>query len=395
MQQQKGRKRKLLIMLPLFVAPVVGLVLLFSGKQKQNAASEAQEANAFNAVLPSANLKEEGRNKLELYMQAQKDSAKQNEVLQQDPFAKSLYDPAPPLEEQQYQLEKSRRIATGKSGDANERMVNERLDKLLVEINKPTAKEDPMPRQPGGGTLQQSEVADLEKLLTALQTPEALQDPEMARIETVLEKVLDIQHPERVKQKLAVKKETNSPAAYTVTTLPTETAKEAGFYGLEEQHSVTTAPDGTTILAAVPDDQVIQDGATIKLRLLQPVFVGNIPIPKGTLIAGKCAFSGDRVTVQIKDIVYRNNIYGVNLTAYDTDGLLGINVPGTMNSDVLKNGTSQAIQDLEILNTNPSVAAQAAATGIQTVKNLLTKKVKAMKATIKAGHQVLLKTSTY
>ena len=54
-------------------------------------------------------------------------------------------------------------------------------------------------------------------------------------------------------------------------------------------------------------------------------------------------------------------------------------------------GIGQTIQDVDILQTNPTVAAQVATTGIQTAKNLLTKKVKAVKATIKGGHQVLLK----
>ena len=46
---------------------------------------------------------------------------------------------------------------------------------------------------------------------------------------------------------------------------------------------------------------------------------------------------------------------------------------------------------MEMTTVDPSFKAQAAATGIGTVKNLLAKRTKMVKVTVKAGYKVLLK----
>jgi hypothetical protein len=72
------------------------------------------------------------------------------------------------------------------------------------------------------------------------------------------------------------------------------------------------------------------------------------------------------------------------------DGLEGIFVPGAVTRDVTKEGISQGISGMGITSLDPSLGAQAAAAGIETAKSLLSKKVKAIIVTVRAGHRVLL-----
>jgi len=392
MLDKKTKRKRLLIMLPLFVLPLVGILVLFLKGNTTNHPTDQKES-AFNATLPSANVREDGKNKLEIYMQAQKDSAKHHEDLLNDPYEKSLYDPAPPLEEQTRQLEKNFDPIMGSGVDPNEKKVNDRLDKLLKEINQatPSAKTSTTDER-NVSSLEPNEVKELEKMIEAMQSSSVAPDPEISRLETLLEKVLDIQHPDRVREKIRNKQDDKNRVVYNIVTYHADSLTNAnGFYSLDDKASITGIQDNTTILAVVHEDQTVQEGSTIKLQLLQDVFVSETYIPKGNFISGTCQFSGDRINVQLKNIAYKNTIYPISLTVFDTDGLLGINAPGSMTRDVTREGMGQATQDIEVLGTNTTLATQAASTGIQTLKTLLSKKVKKTKATIRAGHRVLLK----
>jgi len=64
------------------------------------------------------------------------------------------------------------------------------------------------------------------------------------------------------------------------------------------------------------------------------------------------------------------------------------------NSDqTVKTLLAQGISGMGITTLDPSLGAQAAAAGIQTAKTLLSKKVKAVIVTVRAGHRVLLQSA--
>ena len=73
------------------------------------------------------------------------------------------------------------------------------------------------------------------------------------------------------------------------------------------------------------------------------------------------------------------------------DGLIGIHIPGSINRDVSKESANEAITGVGMTTLDPSLAAQATSAGIQAAKSLLSKKVKLVKVTVKAGYSVLLK----
>jgi len=57
---------------------------------------------------------------------------------------------------------------------------------------------------------------------------------------------------------------------------------------------------------------------------------------------------------------------------------------------VAKQSAERGLQDVGFTSLNPSLATHAASAGIEAAKTLLSKKVKLIKVTVKAGYQVLL-----
>jgi hypothetical protein len=123
---------------------------------------------------------------------------------------------------------------------------------------------------------------------------------------------------------------------------------------------------------------------------------GTIPrtishrIPANNFIYGQCSVNTERLNVQLNSVVSNEQVYPIALRVFHLDGLEGIYVPGAITRDVTKEGVSQGISGMGITSLDPSLGAQAAAAGIETAKNLLSKKIKAVIVTVKASHRVLL-----
>lgn len=419
LEDKKKRKQKLLIVLPLFVILVtalfVGLVNI-TRKRAPELAPKSNAKSAFNTKLPSPDLPVKEKNKLEVYMEAAKDSAQRKAEWERDPNNKRFYDPGLPTSVEKSSARK--RLAAGisraalpttESTDPNEKKVNDRLARLYAALNKPAAAEkQDRPIFSGSAESRQQpdqsdeEISRLEKLLQAARTPDTVADPNLTRVEKVLDKVLDVQHPERVKERTRNTSTEIKPTIYAVSTRPKDSTQNEveykeglqlepnAFYGLGHEQDNDTTATGTTIQAVVHETQTLQNGSTIKLRLLQDIYITGHRIPASSFIYGQCSVNSERLNVQLTSAVCNEQIYPISLRVYDTDGLEGIYVPGAITRDVTKEGISQGINGVGITSLDPSLGAQAAAAGIETAKSLLSKKVKAVVVTIKAGHQVLL-----
>jgi len=243
-------------------------------------------------------------------------------------------------------------------------------------------------------------------------------DPEMEQIEAVLEKILDIQHPDRVKQKLEA---VNAKAK--ANTLPVELAKndenislinsnvtgshesidsasmfetlstpnlgQNGFFGLDDETQQANEV-GNAIEAVIHDMHELVAGSTVKMRLLNDIDIKGRLIPKDQFIYGVCAINGERLTVEVGSIRTGNSLLPVSLEVYDLDGLPGIYIPGAITRDAAKQASDNALQNIQLMSLDPSIGAQAAAAGVEAAKGLFSKKAKMIKVTVKAGYQVFL-----
>ncbi|MGI4734171.1 MAG: conjugative transposon protein TraM [Janthinobacterium lividum] len=175
-----------------------------------------------------------------------------------------------------------------------------------------------------------------------------------------------------------------------VSTLQTQSAPETNGF-----HTVGEASNANSNVNAVPavihNDQVVEQGSTVKLRLLQDVQLEGHLIPRNSFLYGTCSMSGNRLSIQATSVQYQGNLLPVTLKAFDIDGNEGLNIPGSIDRDALKQGASQGVTGADMLTMSPSLGAQAAGIAIQTGKALTGRKIKTVKIHLKANYQLLLK----
>jgi conjugative transposon TraM protein len=242
------------------------------------------------------------------------------------------------------------------------------------------------------------QIERLEHLLTAFQNRDTVTNPQLQQVSQVLDKILTIQHGEK-KPGIAADSIPDKPAL-AVSNQPTQPEPDFpaqavvpanGFFGANDDPD-SGLPAQPPLLAVVHGDQAVVTGAKVKLRLLQDIFVGGERIPANSFIYGPASISGDRVLIQLSSVSVKGRLLPVSLKVYDaTDGLEGLYVPGLISRDVLKENMSQSVSGVNIGSLDPSLGAQAAAAGIETARNLLSRKIRLVKATLKEGHIVILR----
>jgi conjugative transposon TraM protein len=266
----------------------------------------------------------------------------------------------------------------------------QKLSLLEKELNKPTTQNYSKSPEYSYGHLSTELPADVDRLEAMMNRMSAGEgeDPEIQQLSTVMDKILDVQHPSRVKERMKEKTLKESANAMTVSARSGGDTTVNGFYSLDNE---VDTKQFNAIEAVVNENQVLVNGSVIKLRLLQDVFVGNQKIPAGTFVFGTVGLNGERLQIEISSIRSGNSLFTVKMEVYDMDGLAGIHIPGAITRDVAKQSADNSLQMMELTTLDPSLKAQATAAGISTAKSLLSRKVKLLKVMVKAGYRVLLK----
>ncbi|MFP9100710.1 conjugative transposon protein TraM [Flavobacterium sp. RHBU_24] len=409
MTPKMKRQRKFMLVLPLLVLPFITLAFwaLGGGKMQAAEASTAQ-TKGFNLNLPDANLKDDKpMDKMRYYEEAQKDSARIRGLEQNDPSRLSQGQPEAfgnPFKDNPTAGGLNTSVSgTGQRNDPNTATIYRKLELLNKELNKPaiaTGNSDasaPTPR--GGASVGTADVDRLEKMMQAMNASGG-QDPEMAQLNSMLEKIMDIQHPERVKEQLDNAKAQKQQQAYTVSTGNDKAVTLLdnnvyyqnpgnGFYGLEDDLTNTTAQNA--IPAVIHETQTLTSGSIVKLRLQADINVNGVVIPKDSFIFGTASLSGERLGIEITSIRSGNSIFPIALEVFDMDGLGGIHIPGAIARDVAAQSADRSVQGVGLTSLDATWQGQAASAGIETAKTLFSKKVKLVKVNVKAGYQVLLR----
>ncbi len=174
-----------------------------------------------------------------------------------------------------------------------------------------------------------------------------------------------------------------------VSSLRTQTTPQANGFHTVGESSISS--NVNSVPAVVHNDQVVEAGSTVKLRLLQDVQLEGHLIPRNSFLYGVCSMSGNRLSIAATSVQYQGNLLPVSLKAFDIDGGEGLNIPGSIDRDALKQGAAQGVSGADLLTMSPSLGAQAAGIAIQTGKALTGRKIKTVKIHLKANYQLLLK----
>lgn len=409
------RQRKMMLVLPVLIIPFVTMGFwALGGGQGQTKNNLADTNKGLNLQLPDANLKDDkNADKLSFYNEADADSLKRDELLRNDPYYKdSMISRRNTLMSDTGNLLSTAPVNRGlnpspynKTADANEQRIYQKINEINKQINQPGngTQTNSTPNQPttNNDSNEQfsNEVDRLQDMMQQMNgSPEA--DPEMQQLNGTLEKILDIQHPDRVKEKLKEKSLKSKEQVFIVTRqfvknnislLDTGKSKrnaENKFFGVEED---ADSEEQNTVEAVVHQTQTLVNGAVVKMRLLNDIYLNSSLVKKGNFVFGIAELNDERLEININSIRNNNSLFPVKLEVFDMDGLAGIYIPGAISRDVAKQSTDNGLQLLELTSMDPSFKAQAAATGINTAKSLLSKKVKQVKVLVKAGYKVLLK----
>ena len=157
----------------------------------------------------------------------------------------------------------------------------------------------------------------------------------------------------------------------------------------------TAASDAPTVRACVAATQVIRAGSTVRLRLLEPVRIDGVLIPRNTLVYGTATISGMRLQVVVSSVEYGGRIFAVEASAYDLDGQPGLNVPNSRERTALKEALASVGQTAGTsVNVTRSagqqVLSELARGGLQASSQYVAEKLREVKITLKANHQLLL-----
>jgi conjugative transposon TraM protein len=406
------KHRKMLLVLPLLALPfITGIFWALGGGRMEAANLAAPEQKGFNLKLPDANLKEGLLlDKMNYYDIAALDSAKLDELIKKDPNYLSQPFQIDSIQDSNAVLLKEEQSGLNVSvyRDPNEEKVHQKLEALQKAISAPVT----LPVQnrdlsryakTSESSIASSDVDRLEEMMQSMHTQQDNPDPELQQLGGMLENILDIQHPDRIQEKLRKASQTQRGQVFSISTKEQESpisslqnksvntteSSPNRFYSLDEAENDDVTENA--IEAVIHETQSIVNGATVKFRLMNDIFINGIKIPKNNFLFGTASLKDERLTIKINSIRYNNSLFPVDLSVYDMDGLIGIYIPGAINRDVAKASADRSMQTLGVSSLDDSWGAQAAGAGIEAAKSLLSKKVKMVKVIVKAGYQVLLR----
>lgn len=417
--QKFRQKRQLLLMIPILTVPFLTLTFwALGGGKNPGDLPVGKKQKGFNLELPGiAEAGEKSLDKMGHYQRSHADSSRYFQEVKNDPYYRMAFNAETEskshssLESTETEKTSSQHLSSNLYSDTQEELILQRLEalnKTLSESPETVTTAAASPDEVSIASTQSNSVLDadldrLDQMMQQMQRTNAQPDPEFEQMAELLDKILDIQHPERVQQRVEAERKATisdqSPVISPVSTpqstsldntmagdLQNESPLQNGFFGLE-----TDAPKhqiSQSIQAVIHEEQTLVSGETVRLRLTQETTIAGVIIPKDQLVYGVASLNGDRLKISIRHIRVADAIIPVDLRIHDADGMEGIRIPGSIPQQVSTQSGSQALQGLGFSTFDNSLEAQATSAGIETAKSFLGKKIRQVKVNLKAGYQV-------
>jgi len=268
-------KRRSLLFLPLVVLPFCCLVFHVLGGGR--GVAKGAMGLGLNTNLPAVPVdwQKAFQDKLKTYEQADKDSVRRGQYQRQDPYHRDS-------------------LTAGARGaapfpDPRAEQLERRLAALRQVVQPPA----PVYRS-----------AALTSAKEGAPVVVPAPDPQIERLNVLLDKVIRIQHPQETAPVASV-----APGRVVDEVLPAD-------------------PSVNSIAAIIPEDQILVAGATITLRIMDSIRVAGRVVPAGELVYGTVTLNNDRLLVHVGSLREDRNLYPTDWQVYDLDGLPGIHIPG-------------------------------------------------------------------
>lgn len=164
-----------------------------------------------------------------------------------------------------------------------------------------------------------------------------------------------------------------------------------------DAESFKTSPESlkNSIRACTHLEQSLSENTRVQLRLLEPIRVSGVLIPRGELLTASAKVSGDRLLLDVNSIEYQGNVIAISLTVYDLDGQQGLYLLYTPDANAFREiaaGMSQSSGTNFTFNSSAKdqVVSDLSKGVIQGTSSYLSKKIAKPAVKVKAGYQVLL-----
>ncbi len=169
-------------------------------------------------------------------------------------------------------------------------------------------------------------------------------------------------------------------------------ARNMGFHSLTS----TAAPTMRNTLKVVVDrTTTLKEGDNVVLRLLESAKVEGLRIPRQSRLIASAKIEGNRMHLLVKSIEVDGHIIAVKLSAYDMDGQEGVYIPGSEDINALKEvganiGGSMGTSFTFASSAKDQIISEAARGVMQGASQLLQKKLRTVKVTLKGGYRLFL-----
>ena len=176
-------------------------------------------------------------------------------------------------------------------------------------------------------------------------------------------------------------------------------------YGSTERHlgfhSALAQPSSTqrnTLPVVVDHTTALREGDYVALRLLESARIGELRIPRQSLLIAQAKLGGNRLQLLVKSMEIGGRIIPVKLSAYDLDGQEGIYIPGAEQVSALKEvganiGGSVGTSFTFASSAKDQIISEATRGVMQGASQLLQKKLRTLQVTLKGGYRLFLVSS--
>ena len=394
--------RRKMIVFPLFFLAFAGCMwLIFAPGEKQ----QEESAAGFNTELPIPESDGIISDKRDAYVQEEMRRKEREKIRSLQDFAFGAEEEAGEAEEAAPAVPEER--SGGSSGAfRTSRAAYADINRQLGSFYEDTAGETDESRE------MQARIEELERRLEEQQVQKTAREEQVA----LLEKSYEIaarymnggQAPEAPRQKASVSgKASVQPVRQVrrnIVSLLAAPLPDSVFarefvkprnWGFNTVGSDLREPERNSIRAAVQQTVTLTDGGEVTFRLLEPMMAGDLLIPSGTPVTGAARINGERLTVKVSAVQHGGAVVPVDLSVYDTNGNEGIPVPGSEELNAVKEiaanmgagmGSSITITD----DAGSQLLSDLGRSAIQGVSQYVSKKMRSVKVTLKAGYSVLL-----
>lgn len=168
--------------------------------------------------------------------------------------------------------------------------------------------------------------------------------------------------------------------------------RNLGFLTAAGSKIVQSVP---TVQACVAETQVVRVGSMVRLRLLEPVRIEGIVVPRNTPLYGQATIDNARLHIVVSSIECEGHIFAVEAIAYDLDGQPGLNVPNSKERTAMKEALASIGQTAGTsINVTRSAGQQIVSDlsrgALQASSRYVAEKLKEIKVTLKTDHRLLL-----